>query len=204
MACDRPSTTAVLPTPAHRSGPGCSSAAGEDLHHPLDLALAADDRVELLVTGELREVAAELIETIEPGHPALAGRASGCRRRCPPCSRTGAGSPSGGRGSGRRRASGAPGRRRLRLADQAEQDVFGADVVVAELERLAQGQLEDLLGRGVNGTGPSRRLALADDLSTCWRTASREMFRDSSAFAATPSPSSVKPRRMCSVPCSCR
>ena len=34
----------------------------------------------------------------------------------------------------------------LALADQAEEDVLGADVVVAELQRLAQRQLEDLLG----------------------------------------------------------
>ncbi len=34
----------------------------------------------------------------------------------------------------------------LVLADQAEQDVLGADVVVAERERLAQRQLEHLLG----------------------------------------------------------
>ena len=34
----------------------------------------------------------------------------------------------------------------LVLAHQAEQDVLGADVVVAEAERLAQGQLEHLLG----------------------------------------------------------
>jgi hypothetical protein len=34
----------------------------------------------------------------------------------------------------------------LALTDEAEQDVLGADVVVAELQRLAQGQLEHLLG----------------------------------------------------------
>ena len=34
----------------------------------------------------------------------------------------------------------------LVLADQAEQDVLGADVVVAQAERLAQRQLEHLLG----------------------------------------------------------
>ena len=34
----------------------------------------------------------------------------------------------------------------LALADQAEQDVLGADVVVAELQRLAERELEDLLG----------------------------------------------------------
>ena len=36
----------------------------------------------------------------------------------------------------------------LVLADEAEQDVLGADVVVAEAQRLAQRQLEDLLGAG--------------------------------------------------------
>ena len=33
----------------------------------------------------------------------------------------------------------------LALADEPEQDVLGADVVVAQLERLAERQLEDLL-----------------------------------------------------------
>ncbi len=34
----------------------------------------------------------------------------------------------------------------LVLAHEAEQDVLGADVVVAEAQRLAQGELEHLLG----------------------------------------------------------
>ena len=51
------------------------------------------------------------------------------------------------------------------LADQAEQDVLGADVVVAELQRLAQRQLEYLLGPRRERDVPGRRLlALADDL----------------------------------------
>src|SRR6202011_4781802 len=36
----------------------------------------------------------------------------------------------------------------LALADQTEQHVLGADVVVTELQRFAQRQLEDLLGPG--------------------------------------------------------
>ena len=53
----------------------------------------------------------------------------------------------------------------LALADQAEQDVLGADVVVAELQRLAQRQLEHLLGARRERDVPGRRLlALADDL----------------------------------------
>ena len=42
-------------------------AARQHLHDPLGLALAADDRIELLVAGQLREVAAELIEDERTG-----------------------------------------------------------------------------------------------------------------------------------------
>ena len=53
----------------------------------------------------------------------------------------------------------------LALADEAEQDVLGADVVVAELQRLAERELEDLLGAGREGdVARRRRAALADDL----------------------------------------
>jgi hypothetical protein len=52
----------------------------------------------------------------------------------------------------------------LVLPDQAEQDVLGADVVVPKAERLAEGELEDLLraGREGNLTGGDL-LAGADD-----------------------------------------
>ena len=110
-------------------------AAAEHLHQALDLLLAPDDRVELALAGGLGEVAAELVE-----HQ---------RRR-----RRGL-----GRGAGRLLALvaveqlddlladlvqvGAELHQHLRgdafaLADEAEQDVLGADVVVAELQRLAQ------------------------------------------------------------------
>ena len=53
----------------------------------------------------------------------------------------------------------------LALADEAEQDVLGADVVVAELQRLAQRQLEHLLGaRRERDVAARRRPTLADDL----------------------------------------
>src|SRR5262249_30503766 len=51
------------------------------------------------------------------------------------------------------------------LADETEEDVLGADVVVTELQRLAQRQLEHLLGTRREGDVPRGRLpALADDL----------------------------------------
>ena len=53
----------------------------------------------------------------------------------------------------------------LALTDEAEEDVLGADVVVAELQRLAQRQLEHLLGAGrERDVARRRRAALADDL----------------------------------------
>jgi len=43
--------------------------------------------------------------------------------------------------------------------------VLGTDVVVTELQRLTQGELEDLLGaRGEGDVATGRRAALADDL----------------------------------------
>src|SRR5665648_172895 len=53
----------------------------------------------------------------------------------------------------------------LTLADQAKQDVLGPDVVVAELQRLAQAQLEDLLGtRGEGDVTGRGLLTLTDNL----------------------------------------
>jgi hypothetical protein len=52
--------------------------AGQDLHDPLDLLLAPDDRVELALAGVLGQVAAELVE-----HQRR-------RRRVPPPARRGA------------------------------------------------------------------------------------------------------------------
>ena len=53
----------------------------------------------------------------------------------------------------------------LALPDQAEQDVLGADVVVVELQRLPQRELEHLLGaRGERDVAGRRPLAPADDL----------------------------------------
>ena len=57
-------------------------APAEHLHDPLELAGAPDDRVELLLAGELGEVATELVEHERAalGRLALAGRP---RRRLP-------------------------------------------------------------------------------------------------------------------------
>ena len=141
-------------------------AAGQHLHDPLDLLLPPDDRVELALAGGLGQVAAELVQHQAGRRRGLAGGA--------------------GAGGGRLLALVAGeqlddlladpvevgaeldqhlGGDALTLADQPEQDVLGADVVVAELQRLAQRQLQHLLGPRRERDVPARRLlALADDL----------------------------------------
>src|SRR5207247_2783314 len=53
----------------------------------------------------------------------------------------------------------------LALADEAEQDVLGSDVVVSELEGLAPRELQHLLGpRRERDVPRGSRLALSDDL----------------------------------------
>jgi hypothetical protein len=161
---------AVLPTPGltdeHRVvlGP-----ARQHLHHPLDLALPADDRVELAVAGGLGEVAPELVEDrrtfsaalrralADPG-AGLAGLATRVARQQLDDLLTHLVEV-------RAELLQDLGGDALALADQAEQDVLGADVVVAELQRLAQRQLEHLLGtRRERDVPGGRGLAATDDL----------------------------------------
>ena len=145
-------------------------AAAEHLHDPLGLAVAPDDRVELLVARELGEVAAELVEHQRPrGRSARPSRRR-WRRPSPGQPRAGVAREQLDDLLAHPRQVGAElhqdlGGDALALADQAEQDVLGADVVVAELQRLAQRQLEHLLGpRRERDVARRRRAALADDL----------------------------------------
>ena len=164
---------AVLPTPGSPISTGLflvrrdsTCMTRSSLAHP------ADDRVELLLAGQLGEVAPELVEH-EAALLGLARRRAGRRLVAPPFS------SAGRAGVARQQLDdllahpgqvGAEldehlGGDALALADEAEQDVLGADVVVAELQRLAQRQLEHLLGARREGDVPRRRrAALPDDL----------------------------------------
>src|SRR6201999_2423327 len=62
------------------------------------------------------------------------------------------------------------GRDALVLAHQAEQDVLGADVVVAQAQRLAQRQLEHLLGARRERDLPGRDLLAGTDDADHLRT----------------------------------
>ncbi len=126
-------------------------AASEDLHDPLDLGLAADDRVELVLLRVLRQVAAELVEHL--GALALLAafaRLRGRRARAPLRAAGGTGQHPHDFLTG---AVGVDvqvvqdtGRHALALPHEAEEDVLGAYVVVAQRQRLAQRQLQHLLG----------------------------------------------------------
>src|SRR5450759_3271661 len=140
-------------------------APGQHLHDPFDLRAATDDRVELALAGILGEVASELVEDQRSRRsafgrtdadtlgllalisaeqlddlltdPVEVGAELDQHLRCDT----------------------------LALTDQAQQDVLRAEVVVAELQRLAQAQLEDLLGaRGEGDVAGWGLLTLANDL----------------------------------------
>ncbi len=128
------------------------------------ISFSADDRIELALAGRLGQVAAELVEHQR-------------RRR---------GTFGGAAGSGGLLALVAReqlddlladavevgaeldqhlGGDALALTNEAEQDVLGADVIVAELQSLAEAELEHLLGPGSEGDVAGRGLLpLADDL----------------------------------------
>ena len=119
-------------------------AAREDLHHALDLRLAADDGVELALGRHLRQVAAELVEQLRVLRLLAAGGGA----------RAGLATARAGEHADDLVADllgvgveveQDPRCDTLVLAHEPEQDVLGADVVVAERQRLAQRELEHLL-----------------------------------------------------------
>src|SRR5690606_15777627 len=147
-------------------------AAGQHLHDALHLAHAADHRVDLLLAGELREVATELVEH-ERARGLRLGRAAAGRGAGLLTGRAAGALVAGEQLDDLLAHAGQVGtqldqhlrRDALALADQTEEDVLGPDVVVAELERLAQRQLEHLLRTGREGDVTRRGgPALADDL----------------------------------------
>ncbi len=156
MSWARPSTTAVLPTPGSPMSSGLFfGAAREHLHDALGLGLAADDRVELALARELGEVAAVLAQGAAVGlglghHAKAAGHAhahgghTGRRRR-----RALGGELADGVAHGVDRdahaGEGLHGHA-VALAQDAEEQVLGGDVGLAEREHLAQGALEHAFG----------------------------------------------------------
>ena len=132
-------------------------AAAEDLDRPFDFVLAADDRVELLLAGQLGEVAAEAVERGRLAAALAAFAAS------PPSSPTPPRPPRSRLGAFEAVAEQVEnfladffqlqaevhehlGGHAFLLAQQAEQDVLGADVVVVQVAGLFHRVFDDLLG----------------------------------------------------------
>jgi hypothetical protein len=126
---------------------------GQDLDDPFDLLLAPDDGVELGLTGELGEVAGELVEhgclrallgsgivlIAEQGEGLLAHLVQSGAERFEDLGRDG-----------------------LPFLHEAEQEMLRADVVVAELARFLDGELEHPLGlRGERDFTERERLGKA-------------------------------------------
>src|SRR6185503_3660866 len=140
-------------------------APGQHLHDPLDLLAAADDRVELALAGGLSQVAAELVQDQRPGGSALGRAHSGALVLLALVAAQQLDDLLADPVQVGAELDQHLGGDTLALADQAEQDVLGPDVVVAELQRLAQRQLQHLLGaRRERDVSARCLLALADDL----------------------------------------
>ena len=139
-------------------------APGQHLHDPLDFLLPADHRIELALACGSGQVAAELVEYDRSGGRRLGRRACrgwllalGARQQLDHL----LADPAGVSAQLDEHLRGDA----VVLADQAEQDMLGADVVVAQLQRLAQRQLKHLLDPRSERDMPGRcLLALAGDL----------------------------------------
>ena len=127
--------------------------ARQDLDDTLDLLLAADDRIELAGAGGLGQVDAELVD--RRGLAGALGLGRGTRGRrlrqdaddlVADLVEVDAEALEDARGDA------------LALADQAQQQMLGADVVVAEAAGLVDRELDDALGARASGR-PRRRPA---------------------------------------------
>ena len=116
-------------------------APGEDLHDPLHLLVAADDRVELALARRGGEIAPELVEDGRAGGHALLAGAAGGHGLLALVAREHLHDGLAHGGQVRAELGQDLGGHALALAQQAEQDVLGADVIVAQLEGLGQVEL---------------------------------------------------------------
>src|SRR5262249_49517766 len=133
--------------------------ARQDLDHPLDLAAAPDNRVQLTGAGGRREVNPELVDGRRASAGPPAGRSALRRILGKDTGRLGADSLEANT-EGFEHAEGDA----LALADETEKKMFGADVAVIQPARLFDRQLDYFLraGREANFAA-DRFFAAADD-----------------------------------------
>ena len=113
-------------------------APGEDLNDTLDLAVAADDRIQLALPGQFRQVAAKLVQGRclagllgVGGGPLFSQQVDDLRANALEV--------------GAHRLQDAR-RHPLPLTDQSQQEMFGADIVVTQPACFVEGQFQHFLG----------------------------------------------------------
>ena len=131
----------------------------QDLDDPLDLLLSADDGIQLSCAGGVGQVDAELVDGRGLAGPLRLGRRAGRRALRQDADDLVADLVEVD-AERLEDAGGDP----LALADEAEEQVLRADVVVAEAARLVDRQLDDpLRARGQADLADDRAIAAADD-----------------------------------------
>ena len=171
-------------------------ASAEDLDHPLDLVLATDHRVELVLSSQLGQVAAE---TVQGRCLALAR----LRRPARPLARLGTFQPMPQQVEYlladvlqlQTQVHQHLGRHSLLLTQQPQQQVLGADVVVVEILGFFESVLDDLLGprrlgqlahRDHVGSRLHDLLDLETDLAEVHVEVLQDVGRDAGAFLDQP------------------
>ena len=143
-------------------------ASGKHDHDAFDLVGAADDRVQLAFGGFGRQVASELVEDGGTGFVLFVRHAAGVGQFAFAVAGAGvAANHIDGRATQLAQIDvhldEHLGAHAFAFANQAEQDVLGADVAVAQLQGFTQRKLQHLLGVRSKGDVPVRsRVALAD------------------------------------------
>ena len=131
----------------------------QDLDDPLDLLLSADDGIQLSCTGGVGQVDAELVDGRGLARPLGLGRRAGGRALRQDADDLVADLVEVD-AERLEDTGGDP----LALADEAEEQVLRADVVVTEAAGLVDGQLDDPLGaRGEPDLADDRAVTTADD-----------------------------------------
>jgi hypothetical protein len=167
----KPSTMAVLPTPASPSSTGLFLVRRQRIWIALDFLLAADDRIELALLGQFGQVAAEAVQRRR-----LRLAPFGCCPLAPAAATPAPRSPSPPRAVAEQvehfladvfelqpEVHQHLGGDAFLLAQQAQQDVLGADVVVVQVAGLFHRILDDLLG-----PRRLRQLAHGDHVGPLW------------------------------------
>ena len=147
-------------------------AARQHLHHAFGFSISSDHGIELVLTSQLGEVSTKLIEHQRPGRGFARGTSAGTGLFCsaglgcrPWITREQLNDLLTDSGQVCSKLDEHLSSHAFTLADETKQDVLGSDVVMAELKRLSQRELENLFcARRKGDVTRGGRPTLANDL----------------------------------------